>query len=406
MSGSTGLHRVAVVGASLAGLEAAKELRRAGFTGELVVFGKEPRLPYDRPPLSKELLIGSLETDQVSLRLDTAADADWRIGTPVTRLNADKRLIEADGTTEVLDGIVIATGAAPLRPGSIRGADAELAGIHVLRTLDDCHALSRDLHAAPGRVLIVGGGFIGAEVASTCRGLGLAVTVVEGLAAPMERALGREVGGMLAAVQRDHGVDLRVGTTVLGMEGGARVGRALLSDGTAVDAEVVVLAVGARPVIDWLEGSGLTLDGGVVCDETCLAAPAVVAAGDTAVWPNRRFGEVRRVEHWDNAIRQGRHAARRLLAGDDPAGHVPYEPVPWVWSDQFGHKLQIVGSTAAYDEFRMVAGDVGEEKFTGLYRRGECLVAVVALNAARSIVKGRGLLQDATPWSAAIQQFS
>lgn len=392
------LNRVAVIGASLAGLEAAKELRRAGFTGDLVVFGKEARLPYDRPPLSKELLAGTFTTDQVTLGLDAAADADWRIGVAVTGLDAAAVTVEADGATEAFDGIVIATGSAALRP-DLAG---DLAGVHVLRTLDDSLALAKDLHAVPGRVLIVGGGFIGAEVASTCRALGLRVTVVEGLAAPMERALGHEVGGMLATVQRDHGVDLRLGTTVLGVEGGARVERARLSDGTVLDVDVMVLAVGARPGTGWLDGSGLTVDGGVVCDETCLAAPGVVVAGDAAVWPNRRFGEVRRVEHWDNAIRQGRHAAARLLAGDDPAGHVPYDPVPWVWSDQFGGKLQVVGSPSSYDEFRLVAGSVGSGRFTGMYRRDDRLVAVVAWNSARSIVKAKGLLQKGVSWSEAM----
>ncbi|HTF11737.1 MAG TPA: FAD-dependent oxidoreductase [Asanoa sp.] len=396
------MERVAVVGASLAGLEAAKELRRAGFTGELVVFGKEPHRPYDRPPLSKELLAGQWPTENVTLALDTATDADWRCGVPVTRLDAGRRVVEAGGVAEAFDGIVIATGATALRPGSL---GAGLAGLHTLRTVEDCLALAADLRAAPGRVLVVGGGFIGAEVASTCRTLGLAVTVVEGLAAPMERALGPQAGGLLAKVHRDHGVDLRLGTTVLRLEGAGRVERALLSDGSTLDVDVVVLAVGVRPATEWLDGSGLTLDGGVVCDETCLAAPGVVAAGDVAVWPNRLFGEARRVEHWDNAIRQGRHAARRLIAGDDPAGHLPYEPVPWVWSDQFDCKLQLVGSPAPHDEFRLVAGGVGERKFTGLYRRGDRLVAVVALNSPRSIVTGRRLLQGGTAWQAATIQL-
>ncbi|WP_433045959.1 NAD(P)/FAD-dependent oxidoreductase [Dactylosporangium sp. CS-033363] len=397
------MRRIAVVGASLAGLEAAKELRRAGFTGELVVFGAEERPPYDRPPLSKELLTGDWAAPRATLPLDTAADADWRLGMPVTRLQAGPRTVEAGGATEDFDGIVVATGAEPVRP-ALRGADG-LLGVHLLRDLDQSLALAAELASGPGRVCIVGGGFIGAEVASAARARGLAVTVVEGLAAPMERALGPEVGGRLAAVQRDHGVDLRLGTTVTGVEGGRRVERARLSDGTTVAADVLVLAVGARPVTGWLAGSGLTVEDGVVCDETCLAAPGIVAAGDVAVWPNRRFGELRRVEHWDNAIRQGRHAARRLLAGDDPAGRVPYTPVPWVWSDQFGRKLQIVGSTAAYDEVRTVPGQAGDGRFTALYRRGERLVAVAALDSPRSIVKARGLLQAETPWRAAAPQF-
>lgn len=401
--GSTALDRIAIVGASLAGLEAAKELRRSGFTGELVVFGKEPNLPYDRPPLSKELLAGTFRIDQVWLPLGDAIDAEWRLGVTVTGLRAADRLLEVDGGTEAFDGIVIATGAAPIRPRFV--SEVDLDGIHVLRTLDDSLALAKDLHSVPGRVLVVGGGFIGAEVASTCRGLGLEVTVVEGQTAPMERALGQEIGHALGEVQRDHGVDLRLSTTVTDVGGSERVAWARLSDGSTLHVDVVVVAVGVEPATAWLEGSGLTLDRGVVCDDTCLAAPGVAAAGDVAVWPNRRFGEVRRIEHWDNAIRQGRHAAQRLLAGDDPGAAHRYEPVPWVWSDQFGSKLQVIGSALDHDESQMVVGGLGERRFVAAFRRGDRLVAAIALNSPRTVVQSRRLLQENASWSDAIQHL-
>jgi NADPH-dependent 2,4-dienoyl-CoA reductase/sulfur reductase-like enzyme len=396
------LERIAVVGASLAGLEAAKELRRAGFTGELVVLGAEPHAPYDRPPLSKELLAGTWDAAQVMLAQGDAADAVWRLGSPVTGLDALGRSLDVGGATEPFDGIVIATGASPVRPRFVHEGERGLAGVHVVRTLDDCLGLAAELRASPGRVLVVGGGFIGAEVASTCRALGVAVTVVEALAAPMQRALGHQVGELLGEVQRDHGVDLRTGTTLLDLHGGDRVERAELSDGSSLAADVVVLAVGVRPATEWLADSGLTLDGGVVCDRTCLAAPGIVAAGDVALWPNERFGELRRVEHWDNAIRQGRHAARRLLAGGDPAGHAPYAPVPWVWSDQFGSKLQVVGSPAQHDELRMVSGSPADRRWVGLYRRDDRLVGVVALNSAPSIVRARRLLDQGSSWTDAL----
>ena len=341
------LDSIAIVGASLAGLEAAKELRASGFAGELVVFGAEPHLPYDRPPLSKELLAGLVGADQVRLDLGAAADAAWHVSSPVTRMDSHKRALTVDGVTEMFDGIVIATGATPRRP-AFAHARGDLAGVHVVRTLDDCLGLADDLRSCPGRVLVVGGGFIGAEVASTCRALGLEVTVVEGLGAPMERALGHQMGEILGEIQREHGVDLRVGTTVVDIDGTGRVGRARLADDTVLDVDVVVLAIGVQPATDWLADSGLPLEDGVVCDQTCLAAPGIVAAGDVARWPNPRLGEVRRVEHWDNAIRQGRHAAKRLLAGDDPARREPYAPVPWVWSDQFGSKLQAIGWSASW----------------------------------------------------------
>jgi 3-phenylpropionate/trans-cinnamate dioxygenase ferredoxin reductase subunit len=167
-----------------------------------------------------------------------------------------------------------------------------------------------------------------------------------------------------------------------------------------------VLAVGVQPATDWLADSGLALENGVVCDQTCLAVPGIVAAGDVARWPNPRFGEVRRVEHWDNAIRQGRHAAKRLLAGDDPAQREPYAPVPWVWSDQFGGKLQAIGSPAQHDEFRIVSGGVAARKLAGAYRRGDRLVGAVALNSPRTIIAARELLMNGATWAKALDRLT
>jgi NADPH-dependent 2,4-dienoyl-CoA reductase/sulfur reductase-like enzyme len=197
-----------------------------------------------------------------------------------------------------------------------------------------------------------------------------------------------------------------VNTTVVGLEGDGRVERVRLGDGTVLDADVVVVAVGVRPATDWLAGSGVPVGNGVLCDQTCLAAPGIVAAGDVASWPNRRFGEVRRVEHWDNAIRQGRHAARRLLAGDDPSGQLPYELVPWVWSDQFGSKVQVLGSPARYDGFRMVSGSVAARRFAVAFRRGQQLVGVIALNSPRTIVASRRLLAAGGSWSDALRELA
>ncbi|MCW2494499.1 FAD-dependent oxidoreductase [Jatrophihabitans sp.] len=392
------MQRIAVVGASLAGLSAAKGLRSEGFTGDITVIGAEDELPYDRPPLSKRLLAGAVGPEDAMLDLDAAADADWRLGAPATRLDALRRELWVGGAAERFDGIVIATGAAAIRP-ALPGGD--LAGIHVVRTLQDSVGLAADLRAAPGRVVVVGAGFIGAEVASTCRELGLAVTVVEGLAVPMELALGRTVGTAMARVQRDRGVDLRLGSTVIEVRGGPRVEQVVLSDGSVLAADVVVLAVGVRPETQWLEGSGLRLDGGVVCDETGLAAPGIVAAGDVCRWPNRRTGELRRVEHWDNAIRQGRHAARRLLHGPEV-----YAPVPWFWSDQFGVKLQLLGSARDTEEFRIVIGSIEAERFVGLYRRGDRLAAAVSLNSPRPMVACRVLFDRDASWDEAVAELA
>jgi 3-phenylpropionate/trans-cinnamate dioxygenase ferredoxin reductase component len=387
----------------LAGLESAKELRRVGFGGELVIIGRERHLPYDRPPLSKELLDGRFGQQQIMLPTDEAVDAEWRLGCTATGLDVSKRTLTIDdGEPEPFDGIVLATGADARRSHFLGEGGGELEGIHVLRTLDDALALERDLSAAPERVLVVGAGFIGAEVTSTCRSRGLDVTVVEGLSAPLEGTLGHPVGQVLGQLQRDHGVDLRLGVSVVDVHGAQRVEAVQLSDGGRVRADVLVLAIGVTPATAWLEHSGLTIDRGVLCDETCLAAPGIVAAGDVARWPNRRFAEVRRVEHWDNAIRQGRHAARRLLAGDDPAGWAPYDPVPWFWSDQFGSKLQLVGSARGFDELRIVSGSLESQRFVGLYRRDDMLIGAVSVNSVKAFLRYRILIERSATWSEAV----
>ena len=203
----------------------------------------------------------------------------------------------------------------------------------------------------PTEVVVVGAGFIGAEVAATCRGRGHDVTMVEPLPTPLGRVLGDEMGGVMAEVHVEHGVDLRTGVGVDRLEADAgRVARVVLTDGTVVEADLVVIGIGVIPNTEWLEGSGLTLDNGVVCDATMLAAPGVTAAGDVARWPNQRFDELMRVEHWDNAIEQGVHAAERLLVDDDDA--VPFEPVPWFWSDQYDRKIQLAGRIRPGDDTR------------------------------------------------------
>ncbi|MFV2040177.1 MAG: NAD(P)/FAD-dependent oxidoreductase, partial [Acidimicrobiales bacterium] len=346
------MRSITVVGASLAGLRAVETLRRDGFDGTITVVGDEDHRPYDRPPLSKQVLAGDWEVERVSLVRDAALDelaVDWRLGTRATGLDLAARTVALDdGSSVGYDGLVITTGA---RCMELPGIEA-LAGVHTLRTLDDCLAIRADLETTPRRVVVVGAGFIGAEVAATVKGLGLDVTIVEMAAVPFERILGAHMGEVCAAVHRDHGVDLRTGVGVAAIQGGDRVEKVVLDDGTELEADVVVIGVGVRPNTEWLVDSGLVLDNGVVCDETCLAAPGVVAAGDVARWPNSRFGEIMRVEHWDNAVEQGVHAARRLLSGQP----TPYTPVPWFWSDQFDRKIQLAGRTRPDDQIEVVTG--------------------------------------------------
>jgi 3-phenylpropionate/trans-cinnamate dioxygenase ferredoxin reductase subunit len=317
---------------------------------------------------------------------------EWRLGIAARALDLAARRIELDdGSAVAFDGLVIATGArVRTLPGQPRHA-----GIHTLRTLDDCLALRADLDATPSRVVVVGAGFIGAEVAATARQRGLDVTLLEALEVPLQRVLGDRMGAVCADLHRDQGVDLRLssGVDAFVEDGNGRVAGVVLSDGTTVEADVVVVGVGVVPNTEWLEGSGLTIDNGVVCDETCLAAPGVVAAGDVARWPNRRFDEVMRVEHWENAQEQGAHAARRLL-GDT----APYEPVPWFWSDQYDRKIQLAGRSGPSDEVRIVDGSIAERRFVAIYGRAGKLVGVLGMNRPRPVMQYRQLIADGAAW--------
>jgi NADPH-dependent 2,4-dienoyl-CoA reductase/sulfur reductase-like enzyme len=393
------MRRVAVVGASLAGLELAKAARRGGYDGELVVFGAEPDMPYDRPPLSKELLTGAFSPTDAVLDAAEAVDVEWRLGQAVTRLDAGARtLAVGDGPAEAFDAVVIATGVSAIRPRAL--AADELDGVHVVRTMADSVRLVHDLDDGPQHVVVVGGGFIGSEVASSCRARGVSVTLVEGAELPMALAVGPEVATGMTRIMREHGVDVRTGVQVSGLTGHGRVEAVVLGDGTTIAADVVVLAVGTRPNTSWLEGSGLTLDDGVVCDETGMAAPGVYATGDVARLPNSRYDELRRIEHWDNAIRHAHHVAESLFG--TPAA---YRPVPWFWSDQFGRKLQVLGSARTYDEFRFVKGTPDDNSFFGLYRRGRRLVAAASLSSSKAMLTVRPLLDRDASWDEALAAF-
>jgi NADPH-dependent 2,4-dienoyl-CoA reductase/sulfur reductase-like enzyme len=308
----------------------------------------------------------------------------------------------ATGEPLDVDGVVIATGATP----RLIPSWPELGGIHALRTIDDCLALRADLLASPSRVVVVGAGFIGAEVAATARGLGLEVTIVEPLAAPVVRGLGAEMGGIVAAVHRDHGVDLRLGVGVEAVTGGAdgRVAAVSLGDGTSLDADVVLVGIGVVPAVGWLDGSGLEMADGVVCDETCLAAPGVVAAGDVARWPHPLHGSVR-IEHWDNAQEQGAHAARTLLADLDGRPGEPFAPVPWFWSDQYDRKLQVAGRAPDHPRVRVVGGSVDDRKFVALYGADDDegpVTAVLGMNSPAAVMRWRSRIVAGLTWPDAL----
>lgn len=390
MQSEGALRSVVVVGASLAGLRAVEALRHQGFDGRVTVVGAERHLPYDRPPLSKELLAGKWEADQLALRRQPYDElaVDWRLGRRAVRLDIADQAIELDdGERLEFDGAVLATGSTPR---VLRGTPP-LAGIFTLRTLDDSLAIRAELDRGP-RVVVVGAGFIGSEVASTCRERGLEVTVLEALPVPLVRGLGPVLGGVLGDLHRDHGVTLRCNALVDGFDGRDRVERVRLADGTGIDADVVVVGVGVFPETRWLEGSGLTLDDGIVCDETCRAAPGVVAAGDVTRWPNPLFGgRPMRLEHWTNATEQGVHAAHTLLAGDAAE---PFAPVPFVWSDQYGTKIQTVGDVGADDDIEIGHGALEERRFVALFGRGGSLVGALGFSRPRQVMQYRRMVEQ------------
>jgi len=429
------MKRVAVVGAGLAGLSAVRALRANGFTGEVVVVGAERHRPYDRPPLSKDFLGGTGEPGDLSLE-KPAEDlaATWLLGDPAVALDPGGLLTLQSGRTVPADGFVIAAGArARTLPGS-----THLSGVHTLRTLDDAIALRADL-ASARRLVVVGAGFIGAEVASTARGLDrrLDITVVEALAAPLASPLGDAMGAVVAALHENHGVRLLRGRGVAGLEPGVasldlgpahgvvgvepgvagldpgpapgvvavgpgmaglerslrgdrnpgldlnsagrhRVTGVRLADGTLLPADLVVVGIGAVPALDWVAGSGLVLDasGGIRCGADGGTGVAnVVAVGDCAAWFEPRLGRHVRVEHWTSAAERARTAARTLLG-------LPAAPArqPYFWSDQYGARIQFVGHALAGDEVTVELGDPGEHRFLAVYRRAGLPVAVLAVD--------------------------
>ncbi|MFI0785812.1 NAD(P)/FAD-dependent oxidoreductase [Streptomyces lydicus] len=381
---------VAVIGASLAGLYAARALRSQGFDGRLVIVGDERHRPYDRPPLSKDFLTGASGQEQLALadaEEIAELDAEWLLGTRATGLDTAAGAVLLDsGRSLTADGVVLATGTAPRRlPGEVP------TGTHTLRTLDDAQALRADLAGAARRVVVIGAGFIGAEVASSCAALGHEVTVVEAAPLPLVPQLGEEMARICATLHADHKVTLLTGTGVSRLHGAGADGRVTaveLSDGRLLGADVVVVGIGVRPHTAWLEGSGLPLDDGVVCDAGGVTPlPHVVAVGDVA----RAAGS--RAEHWTSATEQAAVAVRNLLAGSTVATH---RSLPYFWSDQYGVRIQFAGRRAPGDTPRLVEGSPDDRSFLACYERDGRTTAVLALNRPRPFMRLRRELARAT----------
>lgn len=383
---------LAIVGASLAGLRAAETFRNGGFDGAISLIGAERHLPYDRPPLSKKVLSGEWEPDRIMLRKPDAygdLDLDMRFGVAATGLDLERRqLTLSDGSSLPFDGCILATGAHCRRLPN----QPDMAGIFELRTLDDSLRL-RDALQSATNVCVIGAGFIGAEVAATARQLGRPVTIVEAMPVPLLRGLGPIMGPACASIHHDHGVDLRLGIGVAGFEGADRVEGVRLADGSLVEADVVVVGIGAAPTTGWLEGSGLTLRDGIVCDATLsTGVPGVYAAGDVARWPNEFLGEEVRIEHWSNASEQGAHAAESLLAERRGELGSAYAALPFFWSDQYDRRIQFLGRAHHDDQVKVVVGSIDDRSFVATYERDGRLVGVLGMNQPRATMGFRKLL--------------
>ncbi|MFJ9434633.1 NAD(P)/FAD-dependent oxidoreductase [Streptomyces sp. NPDC101490] len=402
--------RIVVVGASLAGLRAAEALRDEGFGGALTIIGDEPGPPYDRPPLSKQVLLGRVRASDTGLPAHRPLDARWLLGVPATGLDpVGKRVLLADGRDVPFDRILIATGTRA-RPWP-RPAEAALEGVLSLRTSGDADRLAGLLAAGPRRVLVIGAGFTGSEVASACHERGLAVTVVERGPAPLVGALGGALGAFAASVQRDHGVDLRCGVTVTGLYGsgpggaGGRFTGAGLSDGSRVDADVAVVCLGAVRNTEWLDGSGLAAGPrGVACDAGCRAfdmygivTDDVFVAGDVARFPHPLFEyQLLSLEHWGNAVAQARIAAHNMVS--PPPARRPHLAVPAFWSSQFGLNIKSVGVPTFSDRMVIAQGSPAEGRLVAVYGYRGRVTAAVSVNRAKWLEHYERLIETAAPF--------
>ena len=387
----TDLKRIVVAGAATAGLSAARELRKQGFAGVIQLVDAEPASPYRRPEVSKGILSGKIDESTIKVRWPDDLGLELRSGVRITEVDFSARTLtahEADETVTLpFDGLVIATGSRA-RPSPF---DPTFTNVFSLRSLDDGLRMRGALDGAE-RIVLVGGGFIGLEVAAVARTKGIAVTIVEATDVPLGNALGDAFGRHMAAMHESHGVEIICGETVTGIEGSDGVADTVsLSNGRQLPADLVLVSIGSVPAVDWLTVSGIEAAAGVVCDETCavLGLEDVVAAGDVASWFNPLYQRRMRVEHWTNAIEQGTYAARRLLGVHDPAG---FSSAPYFWSDQYGGRLQSYGSTQGYDEVEVLVRD-GEKLLVAYGREGR-VICTAGLQCGAAILAYRRLVLD------------
>jgi NADPH-dependent 2,4-dienoyl-CoA reductase/sulfur reductase-like enzyme len=379
---------IVIVGGGLAASRTAEQLRRAEYTGPITLISDEDHLPYDRPPLSKDVLRG--ETDDVVLKpaeFYQEKDITVRLGSGATSLDTTAQTVElANGDVVAYDELVIATGLVPKRIPSF----PDLEGVRVLRTFDESLALRK--HAGTARhAVVIGAGFIGCEVAASLRSLGVDVVLVEPQPTPLASVLGEQIGELVARLHRAEGVDVRCGIGVTEVKGTDHVEKVVLSDGTELDADIVIVGVGSRPSTDWLESSGVTVDNGVVCDVAGrTSAPNVWAIGDVASWRDA-LGHQVRVEHWSNVAEQARVIVPAMLGVEATSAVV----VPYFWSDQYDVKIQCLGEPEADDVVHVVADD--GRKFLAYYERDGAVVGVVGGGMPGKVMKARGKIAAGAP---------
>jgi NADPH-dependent 2,4-dienoyl-CoA reductase/sulfur reductase-like enzyme len=405
---------IVIVGASLSGLRAAETLRAEGFTGTLTLIGDEPHQPYDRPPLSKQVATGWVAAEHTTLPRRRSLDgAEWRLGVPAARLDrAAKEVHLADGETIGFDRLLIATGVRA-RPWP-HDSEAALDGVLAIRTKEDGERLRDRLAARPRRVLVIGAGFTGSEVASVCRDLGLEVTVAERGPSPLAGALGGVLGRIAAEMHRQHGVDLRCDVTVEALDGdaGGQLRQARLSDGTVLDVDLAVVALGAIRNTEWLVDSGLAAGPlGVACDAGCRAMDVggvvsddIFVAGDVARFPHPVYEyQLLAIEHWSNALIQGETAAHNMVSGE--AARRPHLAIPSFWSIQFGVNIKSVGVPTFAEEVAFVQGSVSERRFVAAYGRHGRIVAAVTFNQARWLEFYEAQIASAGPFPPDLRNF-
>jgi NADPH-dependent 2,4-dienoyl-CoA reductase/sulfur reductase-like enzyme len=385
-SGGTG--GIVIVGGGLSAARTAEQLRRSEYPGPVTIVSDEDHLPYDRPPLSKEVLRS--ETDDVTLKpaeFYAENDITLLLGNRAQSVDTEARVLTlADGSRLGYEELIIATGLVPKRIPSF----PDLPGIHVLRNFDESMALREEAGTARHAV-VVGAGFIGCEVAASLRKLGVDVVLVEPQPSPLASVLGEKIGGLITRLHRAEGVDVRCGVGVSDVSGDDRVRKVTLSDGTELDADIVIVGIGSRPATEWLDGSGIEIDNGVVCDDVGRASvPHVWAIGDVASWLDDVNGQVR-VEHWSNVADQARVMVPAML-GQKPAAAVT---VPYFWSDQYDVKIQALGEPEATDTVHLVEDD--GRKFLAYYERDGVVVGVVGGGFPGKVMKTRNKIVSRTP---------